>query len=149
MVVHESDLPAEKCRSSLTWQSLEGKNSIPITLFETAEQVDSRSIYAQRWIEFKGHELVGELSEGEANWTQEPCRGFVENYLKSISCAREQQDQETFYACRTPRDSELDLNKTLNEQFNFLCIVDYDRYLTIFELNGKRFNLTISKDESL
>lgn len=92
---------------------------------------------------------MDELREGQASWTQKPCRGFVENYLKTISCAREQQDQETFYARRTPRDSELDLNKTLNEQFNFLRIVDYDRYPAFFELNGKRFCLTISKDESL
>ena len=34
IVVHESDLPKGKGFSPLTWQILEGKKSIPISLFE-------------------------------------------------------------------------------------------------------------------
>ncbi len=47
LVVHESDLPKGKGWSPLTWQILEGKNEIPITLFEAVESIDSGPIYIQ------------------------------------------------------------------------------------------------------
>ncbi len=42
LVVHASDLPHGKGWSPLSWQILEGKHSIPLTLFEAAESVDKR-----------------------------------------------------------------------------------------------------------
>lgn len=54
LVVHESDLPQGKGWSPLTWQILEGKNRIPVILFEATEKVDSGPIYAQEWLEFEG-----------------------------------------------------------------------------------------------
>lgn len=47
LVVHESDLPDGKGWSPLTWKILEGKNEIPITLFEASESIDSGKIYLQ------------------------------------------------------------------------------------------------------
>jgi methionyl-tRNA formyltransferase len=145
LVVHESDLPAGKGWSPLTWQVLEGKNRIPITLFEAAEQFDSGLIYAQRWIEFEGHELVGELREGQARATQELCRWFIDKYPESTSAARKQQGQESFYPRRTPLDSELDPNKTITEQFNLLRVVDNDRYPAFFKFKGRRFSIKIER----
>jgi methionyl-tRNA formyltransferase len=147
LVVHESDLPAGKGWSPLTWQILEGKNQVSTTLFEAADQVDSGAIYAQRRIVFEGHELVNELRQGQASATQDLCRWFVDNYPESISAARDQQGEESFYARRRPEDSELDPNKTIAEQFNLLRVVDNDRYPAFFELNGNRYYLTISKGE--
>lgn len=146
LVVHESDLPVGKGWSPLTWQILEGKNRIPITLFEAADEIDSGLIYAQRWIEFEGHELVDELREGQARATKEICQWFVDHYPESLSEAREQQGRESFYARRRPKDSELDPNKTIAEQFNHLRVVDNERYPAFFELNGRRFYLKISED---
>ena len=45
LVVHESALPHGKGWSPLTCQILEGKNEIPITLFEAEELVDSGKIF--------------------------------------------------------------------------------------------------------
>lgn len=146
LVVHESDLPAGKGWSPLTWQILEGKKRIPITLFEAADDVDSGPIYAQRWIEFEGHELVDELREGQATATKDICQWFVDHYPESLSEVREQQGLESFYARRRPKDSELDPNKTIAEQFNLLRVADNERYPAFFELNGRRFYLKISED---
>lgn len=147
LVVHESDLPAGKGWSPLTWQILDGENRIPITLFEATDDVDSGLIYGQRWIEFEGYELVDELREGQARATKEVCQWFVDHYPESLSEAREQQGQESFYSRRRPKDSELDPNKTIAEQFNLLRVVDNERYPAFFEINGRRFYLKISVDE--
>lgn len=146
LVVHESDLPLGKGWSPLTWQILEGKNRIPITLFEAADDVDSGPIYAQRWIEFEGYELVDELREGQARATKEICQWFVDHYPESISEAKKQQGRESFYTRRRPMDSELDPNKTIAEQFNLLRVADNLRYPAFFEINGRRFYLKISED---
>ena len=61
LVVHESDLPKGKGWSPLTWQVLEGKNQIPITLFEATESVDAGKIYASEYIKLNGSELLEEI----------------------------------------------------------------------------------------
>ena len=77
LVVHESELPKGKGWSPLTWQILEGHNRIPVTLIEATEHVDGGVIYAQRWIEFEGHELIDEIHNAQAEATYELCRWFV------------------------------------------------------------------------
>ncbi len=149
LVVHESNLPAGKGWSPLSWQILEGKNLIPITLFEANDEVDSGLIYEQRWIEFEGHELIDELREKQASATREIFQWFVENYPESLSQGREQQGQESYYPKRKPKDSELDANKTIAEQFNLLRVVDSERYPAFFELNGERYYLNITKGKQL
>ena len=63
LVVHESDLPKGRGWSPLTWQVLEGADSIPVTLFEATEKVDSGQIYLQETIDLHGNELVEELRD--------------------------------------------------------------------------------------
>ena len=146
LVVHESDLPQGKGWSPLTWQILEGRNQIPVTLFEAAEDVDSGPIYAQRWLEFEGHELIDELREGQAKATFDLCRWFVDEYPNSSSEGIEQQGKESFYARRRPLDSELDPNKSIAEQFDLLRIVDNERYPAFFHWNDRKYQLKISSE---
>jgi len=149
LVVHESDLPAGKGWSPLTWQILEGKNRIPVTLFEAADEVDSGPIYAQRWISFDGHELVDELREGQARATREICQWFVDHYPESLSEAREQRGCESFYPRRLAQDSLLDPNKTITEQFNLLRVVDNKRYPALINYMGCEYSIKIIKKESV
>lgn len=60
--------------------------------------------------------------------TQKLRRWFADYYPESISAAREQQGQESFYARRRPEDSVLDPDKKLDELFNLLRNVDNNRY---------------------
>jgi methionyl-tRNA formyltransferase len=143
LVVHESELPQGKGWSPLTWQILEGRNRIPVTLFEAAEDVDSGPIYVQRWLEFEGHELIDELRERQAKATVDLCRWFVDEYPNSATEAKEQKGEESFYPRRRPHDSELDPNKSLAEQFNLLRVVDNARYPAFFHWNDRKYHLRI------
>jgi methionyl-tRNA formyltransferase len=146
LVVHESALPQGKGWSPLTWQILEGKNEIPITLFEAIESVDSGKIYIQEVMHFNGTELVDELRQKQAECTIRLCISFVENYPKIITEQREQVGESSFYRRRTPKDSKINPDKTIREQFNLFRIVDNDRYRAFFELDGVRYLLKIEKD---
>lgn len=148
LVVHESDLPRGKGWSPLTWQVLEGKNCIPVTLLEAAEKVDSGVIYAQEWIEFEGHELIDELRAAQAQATIKLCNLFVEGFPQILNGAREQTGSETFYPRRCKMDSELDPMQSIVAQFNHLRVVDNHRYPALFCLNNHRYFLRIEKIKS-
>lgn len=143
LVVHESALPEGKGWSPLTWQVLEGKTRIPITLFEAADSVDSGEIYLQDHIVLEGHELVDELRLKQGEKTIEMTLKFVRQYPE-IS-GRTQEGTESFYRRRLPADSELNLNQTLGKQFNLLRVCDNDRYPAWFELNGQKYIVKIYK----
>ena len=146
LVVHESALPVGKGWSPLTWKLLEGKNKIPVTLIEADDQVDSGDIYLQQEIYFEGHELVHELRQKQARATIELCRRFVKEYPVILEQRRKQTGQETFYPRRWPKDSRLDPDKNLREQFNLLRVVDNDRYPAFFELNDQKYLIKILKE---
>ena len=143
LVVHESALPQGKGWSPLTWQILEGKNEIPVTLFEAAEKVDSGDIYYREIVKFEGHELVDELRQKQGEKTVELVKKFIDNYLSIIG--KKQTGVESFYERRTSESSELDINKTIAEQFNLLRVVDNERYPAFFSYQGHRYIIKIFK----
>lgn len=145
LIVHESALPQGKGWSPLTWQILEGKREIPITLFEAADSVDSGAIYLQDTMTFAGDELVDELRQAQADASIRLCLAFVDDYPKTAEQAREQQGESTFYPRRTAQDSELDPDKTIREQLNLLRVVDNERYPAFFTIGDTTYVLKIEK----
>lgn len=145
LVVHESDLPSGKGWSPLTWQVLEGKSCIPVTLLEAEDSVDSGSVYAQKWITLEGHELIDEIRRKQATATNEICQWFVDEYPKTAEKGRAQQGTESYYNRRRPNDSELNHNKSLTEQFNLFRVVDNDRYPAYFIYKNHKYIVRISR----
>lgn len=145
LVVHESDLPKGKGWSPLTWQILEGENEIPITLFEAAESVDSGVIYYQDKIKLEGHELIDEIKEKQGEATIRLIHSFL-NSMDTIK-GTEQSGEESFYPKRGPKDSELDIHKSIDEQFNLLRVCDNERYPSYFFKDGKKYTIKIYKED--
>lgn len=143
LVVHESSLPKGRGWSPLTWQILEGKNEIPIVLFEAMEKVDSGKIYIKRTMTFVGNELIDELRKAQGEMSIGMCLEFVRGYPEVIGNGSEQQGEPTYYHRRRPDDSRLDPHKTLQEQFDLLRVVDNERYPAFFELRGRKFLIKI------
>ncbi|MCX6938288.1 MAG: UDP-2,4-diacetamido-2,4,6-trideoxy-beta-L-altropyranose hydrolase [Verrucomicrobia bacterium] len=147
LVVHESDLPAGRGWSPLTWQILEGKTVIPVCLLEAAAGVDEGEVYARTNLEFAGGELLPELHRAQAGATFALIRGFLSAYRAGRVEGRAQEGAAGYYPRRRPADSRLDPQKTLAEQFNLLRVVDNERYPAFFELHGRRYRLKIEADE--
>jgi len=147
LVVHESDLPRGKGWSPLTWQILEGQNRIPITLLEAVYRVDSGDIYLQEWLEFEGHELLYELRHAQAQSTIRLCLQFVQQYPDILQTSSPQTGEESFYPRRRTKDSQLDINRSLAEQFNLLRVVDHEQYPAFFEYCSNTFLLKIDQEQ--
>ena len=144
LVVHESALPKGKGWSPLTWQVLEGKNKIPVTLFEAVEDVDAGPIYGQTNITLNGTELVEELRVLQMNATKE----LIFNFLQAYPGVKPepQKGNASFYPRRKAKHSKLDLDKNIADQFNLLRVCDNERYPAYFEKNGVKYILKIYKN---
>ena len=145
LVVHASDLPLGKGWSPLSWQILKGYKRIIISLFEADNKVDSGKIYMQSAKKFSGHELLNDLRKILANATYDLCCNFINHYPKCLKKGKAQNGKETFYPRRLLKDSKLDLEKSINEQFNLLRIVDNDNYPAFFEKDGYKYVVSIKK----
>lgn len=149
IVVHASKLPEGKGWSPLFYQVLEGKNEIPFTMFEASNGVDNGDIYMCDALELTGCELNQVLRKKQADKTIEMCLRFIDNYQK-YKIANKPSGKESFYSKRMPKDSELNINKSIKEQFNLLRVVDNDQYPAFFIINGIKYELSIKaigKDE--
>ena len=144
IVIHGSDLPQGKGWSPLSWQILEGKNSIPMTLFEATEELDAGKIYIKDSIELTGYELLNETQNMLGLKTIELAVKFMKN-IDNIE-GIEQAGISTFYPKRTPVDSELDINKSIKDQFDLLRICSNDRYPAFFHINNRKYILKIYND---
>jgi methionyl-tRNA formyltransferase len=143
IVVHASDLPQGKGMSPLTWQILEGRNEIPVSLFEAVEEIDAGPVYIKDAIHYQGNELLNEMQTVLGEKIIEMCLQFIRGYPAIVRSCRPQSGPESFYRRRKPQDSQLDPNKTIAEQFNLLRVADNDRYPAFFEWNGRKFLIKI------
>ncbi|MCP4482323.1 MAG: methionyl-tRNA formyltransferase [bacterium] len=144
LVVHESELPKGKGWSPLFWQILEGKNKIPIVLFEAASKMDNGQIYFKDYVDLIGNELNKEIRKKQVHKTIELCVTFLSSY-KTLTL-QQQKGMPTYYKKRTEKDSELDINKSIKEQFNLLRIVNNRDYPAFFSIHGKKYILNIFND---
>ncbi len=143
LVVHESALPRGRGWAPLSWQILEGCHRVAVTLIEAVDEVDAGAIYLQEWLNLSGTELSSEWREMQGRATQRLCLEWVRGYPDIVAEAREQMGQVTYYAKRTPTDSQLDPTKTIAEQFNLLRIVDNEAYPAFFEYKGRKYRVKI------
>ena len=143
IVVHESDLPRGRGWSPLTWQVLEGRSQLTLSLFEATSQVDSGMIYIQDILKFDGTELIDELRSKTGRAKVSMCLQFVEQYPDIVQSGSPQTGPATYYPRRTISDSKLDPEDTIAQQFNLLRVVDNERYPAYFEFLGRRYLLRI------
>ncbi len=145
IVIHASALPEGKGWAPMFWQVLEGKNEIPFTMFEASLGMDNGDIYMQDTLNLTGYELHDELREKQANFIIHMCLKFLENY-ETYKTPSKQKGKESFYPKRDAKDSKLDIDKTLKEQFNLLRIVSNEAYPAFFEMDGRKYIVKIEED---
>jgi methionyl-tRNA formyltransferase len=145
VVVHPSKVPLGKGWSPLAWQVLEGSNNIPVSLFEAVEAVDAGDVYIVDYIKLEGHELNEEIKHQQGLLTMKMVKKYIDEFESMVSTP--QSGEETFYPRRRQKENELDINKTIVEQFNLFRVVDNERYPAHFHLNGTKYILKIYKDD--
>jgi methionyl-tRNA formyltransferase len=146
LVVHESALPKGKGWAPLFWQVLEGEGEIPFTMIEASNRADNGDIYMQEILELANYELNEVLRDKQANMIIQMCVKFVNNYEKYKTPVK-QNGGESFYKKRDKKDSKLNIDKTIRDQFNLFRVVNNNDYPAYFELDGHRYILKIELDK--
>lgn len=142
-IIHESALPKGRGWSPIAWQVLEGKNKIPIVLFEATEELDAGPIYLEDYIQLDGSELLPEIKQKQWEKTEELIIKLLEKWpnLKSVP----QEGKPSYYRKRTGKDDKLDPQKSVIENFNHLRIVDNKKYPAWFQYKNQKYIVKIYK----
>ena len=141
LVIHESALPKGKGFAPVQWQILEGAKFIPVCLIEANSLVDSGDIVFRHTFELSGFELYEEIRERQAAATIKIISEFLNIYP---NFKREKQSGlESFYPKRGIKDGELDIDKSIKQQFNLLRIGNNEEWPSFFYYDGKKYLLKI------
>tara|TARA_B000000557_G_C20743275_1_gene429555 strand:- start:332 stop:973 length:642 start_codon:yes stop_codon:yes gene_type:complete len=146
IICHPSDLPEGRGFSPIAWDILEGKEKITFSLFEADIGADTGFIYDKKIVNLVGTELSDDLRKIQADVTYDMVLDYIIKYPDNKSYA--QEGEGSWYRKRTPKDSELDVNKTIKEQINLLRIVDNDLYPAFFFFKDEKFVITIRKKDN-
>lgn len=145
LVIHESDLPLGKGFSPVQWQILEGKNEIAVCLIEASDPVDSGNIFLRSSFTLNGFELYDEIRSKQAVATVDVISEFLQIY--PVFNASKQTGADSFYRRRSSKDGELDIKKSISEQFGLLRIGNNEEWPSYFYVDGQKYVLKIFKSE--
>ncbi len=143
LVIHASDLPDYKGWSPHIWQILEGKKEVWVSLLDADLKLDSGDIWEQEKIKFEGHELFDEINDLLFDAEIDLMDFAVQHHI--LIQPTKQVGMGSYWRKRTPADSELDVDKTIAEQFNLLRVADPKRYPAFFKMHGFTYEVSIKK----
>lgn len=144
LVLHASDLPKNRGWSPHVWSILNGENDITLSLLEAEDKVDTGRVWKKTKIKLNGTELYDEINQklfdAELQLISWACQNFdcVTPTLQDSSAAN-------YLPKRTAKDSELDISKPLESQFELLRVCDPNRFPTFFYIRGCKYNVIIEK----
>ena len=144
LLIHESDLPEGRGWSPLQWIIVEGNNTVPLTLLEAVDKIDAGPIWIKRFVNLEGHELVDEITTKVFSEKLNLMDFAVKNF-NSVIPYQQTEDHVTYYKKRTPNDSEINVEKSIAEQFDKLRIADERRYPCFFKFRNHTYKITLEK----
>ena len=127
LVIHASDLPHWRGWSPHVWDILSNKDKLTISLLNVEESFDTGDIWKKSHVKLKGSEIYSEINkllfESEIDLISWACKSIAHKKPTPQDVCN-----TSYYPKRIPADSQLDLNKSIKEQFNLLRVCDPDRF---------------------
>lgn len=145
LVLHASDLPRGRGWSPYIWEIINGANKITVTLLEAEDEIDSGRVWGKRQLpltpDMLWYEINAQLFAAELE--------LVDYAIANYSTIKPEEQTSTiepsYYPKRTPKDSQIDPQKSIAEQFNTIRVCDPKRFPAYFELHGQRYNIILEK----
>ena len=142
IVNHESNLPENRGFSPLYWQILKGKSKITSTLFEaTSKKVDSGRILFKKNYNYDKTLLYNEIKEKQFINSIDMIKSYLNKKKYSIHIPK----KTNYLKRRKPKDSQLNVNKSIKSQINLLRICDNENYPAFFYNLKKKYIIKIYK----
>ena len=144
LIAHSSKLPKDKGFSPLQYQILKNKNKIYMSLIKASKKVDAGPIYFQNSFILNGTELYDEIRNIQGLQFLKIIKKFLVKYPNVKS--KKQNEKGNFNRRRYPKDSLLNINKTIRKQFNHLRINNNKLYPSFFYFKGHKYIIKIFKE---
>ena len=143
LAVHESALPKNKGFSPIQYQVLKKQKIIQTCLINLNDKVDSGDIYEKSKIKLNGLELYDEIRKKQSNNTFYLINNFLKKYPKINKI--KQSGKSNFLKKRYPKDSKLNINRSIKDNFNLLRISNNKSWPAFFMYKGQKFIIKIFK----
>jgi methionyl-tRNA formyltransferase len=145
LVLHASDLPKGRGWSPHIWAVVNGSNNLTLSLLEAEDKVDTGDIWLKTLIPLDGTELFNEINEKLFKAELLLIEKAISEYLTIIPKKQDQSISSFYYTKRTPNDSQLDPNKTIEQQFNLLRVCDNERFPAFIDIHGQKYTVKLEK----
>lgn len=145
LVLHASDLPKGKGWSPHIWEIINGAEAITLSLLEAEDKVDSGKIWQKVNISIPKHALWDEINQLLFEAEVKLINLAVQNFDTMLPVCQKDIDDEVYYQKRTPADSQLDIHKSIAEQFDLIRVCDPNRFPAYFEYLGIRYTVKLEK----
>lgn len=147
LVIHASDLPTGRGWSPHIWSILNGAENITVSLLEAEDKVDSGAIWKKVLVPIAKHALFDEINEVLFEAESQLMDFAVSMFGSIVPQPQDSSRAPSYYPRRGPEDSELDVQKSIGEQFDLLRVCDPQRFPAFFKLHGHTYRVTVEKVE--
>ncbi|NMM06000.1 hypothetical protein [Polaromonas sp.] len=145
LVIHASDLPLGRGWSPHIWQILGGATEVTVTLLEAENKVDTGAIWKKVQINVGNDALCDEINHAIFKAELMLMDFAVENCEVIKPTPQSATIPPTYLPRRTPADSKIDPEKSIQDQFNLIRVCDPERFPAYFELHGHKYIIRLEK----
>lgn len=145
LVIHASDLPRGRGWSPHIWQILEGAREITLTLLEAEDKVDSGAIWKKMTVPIPATWLYDEINQAVFDAELKLMDHAIAEFNFIVPVEQDTGIEPTYYPKRTPKDSGIDPNRSITEQFDQIRVCDPTRFPAFFELRGRKYKLIVER----
>ncbi|MFT5452067.1 MAG: methionyl-tRNA formyltransferase [Enterobacterales bacterium] len=142
LIIHASDLPRGRGWSPHIWEIINGSELITLSLLEAEDKVDSGDIWKKMQVRIPKMAMYDQINKIIFDAELE-LMDFAVNNLFIVTPTKQTEENLTYWPKRSPDDSEVNIFKTLDEQFDLIRVCDPKRFPAFFYKNGKKFNIRI------
>ena len=144
LVIHASDLPYGRGWSPHVWEIINGSTEITLSLLEAEDKVDTGDIWKKTNINIPKTFLFEEINDLIFTTELDLMDFAIENF-NTVSPKKQLNIDVNSWPKRSPKDSEIDSNKSIFEQFDSIRVCDPKRFPAYFYKDGVRFNIFLEK----
>ena len=145
MVLHASDLPKGRGWSPHIWDLLNGADQITVSLLDAAAAVDCGDIYKKITVDIPKSALWDEINDLLFSAEIQLIEFAIENFENLQKHPQNSKIEATYHPKRNPKDSEIDPNKSISDQFDLIRVCDPDRFPAVFYHRGESYKIILEK----
>lgn len=145
LVLHASDLPKGRGWSPHIWELLDGAACITVSLLDVAASIDGGDIYKKVTVDIPRSALWNEVNDLLFTAEIQLIKFAIQNFENLQKYPQDSSNEVMYYPKRNPRDSEIDPNKPISEQFDLIRVCDPNRFPAHFHYRGETYKIILEK----